>query len=60
MLVVVLSVASFFGGMALQKQLDQPKARYRVDLPTSPGAQEILVLPDGTVWTRPALSDQQE
>jgi hypothetical protein len=44
LLVAMLVIAAFFGGMAAQKQLDKPAIRaYDV------GSVE-LILPDGTRW----------
>jgi hypothetical protein len=49
MLWLVLLVAGFFGGMALQRQLDRPHT-YTVGFPA--GSFEAMKLPDGTVWIR--------
>jgi hypothetical protein len=46
LLVAMLVVAAFFGGMAWQRELSRPVSRTYEDLPT--GGMETIVLSDGT------------
>jgi hypothetical protein len=57
LLVAMLVVAVFFGGMAVQRHLDKPvtverKLKPSVGWPTVWNWEETMVLPDGTTWQR--------
>ena len=64
LLVAMLVVAAFFGGMALQRRLEQPARRYRGGIVDDSGESErwieVLVLRDETRWTRELASPQDE
>jgi hypothetical protein len=50
LLVTMLVVGAFFGGMALQKQLDKPLSHRKVTW--NDETSETMVLRDGTTWHR--------
>ena len=54
LLVAMLVVAAFFGGMAVQRQLDKPVSRVMLGAGSSRHMTwgETMVLRDGTVWHR--------
>lgn len=56
LLVAVLIVAAFFGGMAVQRRLDKPLSHKKVTVAGSGGkigsTSEMMVLRDGTKWHR--------
>ena len=54
LLVAMLVVGAFLGGMALQRQLDKPVKRYKAGIVDDSGERyiEVLVLQDGTRWSR--------
>jgi hypothetical protein len=56
MLWMMALAGAFFGGMGLQKRLDQPRIQRPGDPPLGGLADgsyaEILRLPDGTEWSR--------
>ena len=57
LLVAMLVVAAFFGGLAVQRQLDKPftvieKNGLGWHTRIHGGCQETMTLRDGTVWTR--------
>jgi hypothetical protein len=52
LLVVILVVAAFLGGMATQHQLEKPLSRRRAVGPA--GFLETMTLRDGTKWYRVA------
>jgi hypothetical protein len=54
LLVAMLVVAAFFGGMAFQRQLYKPAERHKAGIVDDSGKRyiEIMVLQDGTRWTR--------
>jgi ferric-dicitrate binding protein FerR (iron transport regulator) len=62
LLIAVLVVAAFFGGMAVQRRLEQPVKRYRAGIVEDSGERriEVLVLRDGTRWTRELASPLDE
>ncbi|HEV3343609.1 MAG TPA: hypothetical protein VG125_24770 [Pirellulales bacterium] len=55
---------TFFGGMVLQKRLDEPTIKRSVDPPVGLSANgsyaEILQLPDGTEWSRWVYPESQD
>jgi hypothetical protein len=60
--VAMLVVAAFFGGMAIQRRLEQPAKRFRGGIVEDSGERwiEVLVLRDGTRWTRELASPLDE
>ena len=58
LLVAMLVVGAFFGGMAWQRRLDQPVKRFSGGIVEDSGERwiEVLVLRDGTRWTRELAS----
>jgi hypothetical protein len=54
LLVATLVVAVFFGGMAVQRQLDKPASRYTTGFVDESSTRyvETMVMKDGTEWSR--------
>jgi len=58
LLVAMLVVAAFLGGMALQRRLDEPTIRLSPFSTHSWGQTtftEMMTMPDGTKWERPVV-----
>lgn len=53
LLVLILVVAAFFGGMAVQRHLEAPLSRERLERPE--GSLEIVTKRDGTTWFKADL-----
>jgi hypothetical protein len=51
LLVAMLVVAAFFGGMVVQKRLDRPNS-WVIMRARMPSAPETIMLSDGTTWYR--------
>lgn len=64
LLVAMLVVAAFFGGMAVQKQLDESewisKGHPASEMLTYEAALQIIRLPDGTQWQRRIWGKREE
>lgn len=56
LLVAMLAICCFLGGMVVQKQLDEPewisKGHPASEMSTDEAALQIIRLPDGTKWQR--------
>jgi hypothetical protein len=56
LLVAMLAICCFLGGMVVQKQLDEPewisKGHPASEMSTDESALQIIRLPDGTEWQR--------
>ena len=54
LLVAILAVACFFGGMAMQKRLDKPLSHTKITVGGGDNRiqSEKIVMRDGTVWHR--------
>lgn len=48
LLMAILVVAAFFGGMAVQRKLDEPISHH----PAEGGALEMKTMRDGSTWFR--------
>ena len=58
LLVAMLVVAAFFGGMALQRSLDTPVPMPMLRDPASSIGLEYIELPDGSHWFRPTAAPE--
>jgi hypothetical protein len=62
LLVTMLVVAAFFGGMAMQRELDKPRSRMAIGAGSRRQMtwSETMVLRDGTVWHRDLAGPPQD
>ncbi|HWB08278.1 MAG TPA: hypothetical protein VG826_03600 [Pirellulales bacterium] len=58
LLVAMLVVAAFLGGMAAQARLDRPQIERIRDCAYGPVTEEILITPDGKRWTRSIVGEE--
>jgi hypothetical protein len=61
LLVAMLVVAAFFGGMALQRQLDMPRPMriFGIDKDHKIHVTEQMTAPDGKIWERRYLAKDE-